>query len=77
MKGPALIHGIFYAFIFQDVLHLGIIGEDITVDHIEEIKKYEGGEFEAWLDARYDFLLIQWHKAKAPESSVGSSTPLV
>jgi len=34
------------------------------------------GEFEAWLDAHHD-LLIQHHKAEAPDSSVGSVPSLM
>jgi len=36
-KDPTLVHGMFYAFIYQDTLHFGITSEDVMVDLTEAI----------------------------------------
>ena len=37
-KDPTLVHGMFYAFIFQDALRFRITGEDVMFDLAEAIE---------------------------------------
>jgi len=75
-KDLTLVHGMFYASIFQDALHFVISGEDVMVNLAEAIENYRWGEFKAWLDVHHD-LLIQHREVEAPDSSVESAPSLV
>ena len=75
-RDPTLVQGMFYAFIFQDVIWFGITDEDARISLNDAIKNHEWGEFEAWPDTHRD-LLIQRHKIEAPNSSVGSMSALL
>jgi len=76
VKDTTFVHGMFYAFIFQDALRFRISGEDVMVDLVEAIENYRWCEFEAWLDAHHD-LLIQHHKTEASDSSSRSAPSLL
>jgi len=75
-KDPTLVQGMFYAFVFQDVLRFGICGEAVLADLVEAIENRRWAEFKAWLDVHHD-LLIQHHETKAPNSSGRSAPSLV
>jgi len=66
-----LVHVVFYAFVFQDVVRVGINGEDIIIALTEVIENQKWGEFEAWL-CHYHDSLIQLHEAKAPNLTWGA-----
>ena len=51
-KNPTLVHGMFYAVIFQDALHFGISDEDIVVNLIEAIENYR------WAELKYGWMPI-------------------
>jgi len=54
-KDPTVVQGMFYAFVFQDVLHFGICGEDVMTDLTKVIETCKWAKFEAWLDAHHDY----------------------
>lgn len=49
-KGSNVVHGMFYAFVFQDVVHFGIIGEDIVIDFAKAIESHNGASLKhGWM----------------------------
>ena len=75
-KDPTLVQGMFYAFVFQDVLRFEICCEDVRANLVEAIEDCKWAEFEAWLDAYHD-LFIHHPRAEAPNLCVGSVHSLV
>jgi len=68
---PELVPGMFYTFIFQDVLHYGLCDEDVMASMAAIIEDCQWAELEAWLDNLHG-ALIQCHETEAPAPSTGA-----
>ena len=73
---PELVPGMFYAFVFQDVLHYGLCDEDVITSMASAIEDYRWAELKAWLDNLRD-ALIQRHETEAPAPNTGPHPPLL
>ena len=68
---PELVPGMFYAFVFQDVLHYGLCDEDVMASMAAANEDCRWAELEAWLDNLCG-ALIQRHETEAPAPNTGA-----